>query len=152
MTEDGLNHPPTGVMTIRTWQPAGPTRVEVWNWFCAYKNLTAEQKDRSYRAGLGTFSMGGSFEMDDTEPWISISRTGSSVAAEMLDFRLNYQMGLPGIGISRRVDADEWPGPGVVYWPRYEEGVQRNMYSFYEQIMRAEPGRWPAPASQNGAG
>ena len=73
MTEDGLNHPPTGVLTIRTWQPRGPGQVEVWNWFCAYKNMTREQKDRAYHAGLGTFSMGGSFEMDDTEPWITVA-------------------------------------------------------------------------------
>lgn len=115
MTEDGAHHAPTGVLTIRTWQPKGPGQVEVWNWFCAYKNMTPEQKDRAYRAGLGTFSMGGSFEMDDTEPWITVSRTGRSVAAEMLDFSLNYQMGMPGVGIAKRVS--DWPGPGIATGP-----------------------------------
>jgi len=150
MTEDGLNHPPTGVLTIRTWQPAGPGHVEVWNWFAAYKNMTPEQKDRAYHAGLGTFSMGGSFEMDDTEPWSTVGRTGRSVSAELLGFKLNYQMGMPGIGISRPVD--EWPGPGVVYWPRYEEGVQRNLYRFYLGMMEAEPGEWPALSFGGGNG
>ncbi len=143
MTEDP-HHPPTGVLTIRTWQPQGAGKVEVWNWFCAYKNMTPEQKDRAYRAGLGTFSMAGSFEMDDTEPWITIGRTGRSVGAELLDFKLNYQMGLPGVGISKLVDPKDWPGPGIVYWPRYEEGVQRNLYRFYEQIMSANRGEWPS--------
>lgn len=141
MTEDGAHHPPTGVLTIRTWQPHGPGQLEIWNWFCVYKNMTPEQKDRSYRAGLGTFSMGGAFEMDDTEPWITVSRTGRSVAAELLDFKLNYQMGMPGIGIAHR--QEEWPGPGTVYWTRYEEGVQRNLYRFYLDMMRAERGSWP---------
>jgi hypothetical protein len=144
MTEDGANHAPTGVLTIRTWQPIGPGQVEIWNWFCAYRNMSDEQKDRAYRAGLGTFSMGGSFEMDDTEPWITVSRTGRSAAAEMLNFKLNYQMGMPGIGISKPVPPDEWPGPGVVYWTRYEEGVQRNLFRFYDGMMRAQPGEWPA--------
>jgi hypothetical protein len=143
MTEDGANHPPTGVLTIRTWQPIGPGQVEIWNWFCAYKNMSDEQKARTYRAGLGTFSMGGSFEMDDTEPWITVGRTGRSVAAEVLDFKLNYQMGLPGIGIAKPVPENEWPGPGVVYWTRYEEGVQRNLFRFYEGMMSAKPGEWP---------
>jgi nitrite reductase/ring-hydroxylating ferredoxin subunit len=143
MTEDGANHPPTGVLTIRTWQPIGPGQVEIWNWFCAYKNMSDEQKARTYRAGLGTFSMGGSFEMDDTEPWITVGRTGRSVAAEVLDFKLNYQMGLPGIGIAKPVPDNEWPGPGVVYWTRYEEGVQRNLFRFYEGMMSAKPGEWP---------
>ncbi len=111
MTEDGAAHAPTGVVTIRTWQPKGPGQIEIWNWFLAYKGMTAEQKDRAYRAGLGTFSVGGAFEMDDTEPWITVGRTGRSVAAELLDFSLNYQMGMEGIGIAHRVD--DWPGPGV---------------------------------------
>jgi hypothetical protein len=59
----------------------------------------------------------------------------------MLDFKLNYQMGMPGIGIAKRVD--EWPGPGIVYWTRYEEGVQRNLFSFYSRMMQAERGQWP---------
>ncbi|MEO9327016.1 aromatic ring-hydroxylating oxygenase subunit alpha [Gordonia aurantiaca] len=141
MTEDGANYPPTGVLTIRTWQPKGPGQIEIWNYFIGYKNMTDEQKDRTYRAGLGTFSLGGSFEMDDTEPWLTVAKNGGSVAAELLDFDLNYQMGMPGIGIAEEVD--DWPGPGKVFWTRYEEGVQRNMYSFYADMMRAQPGEWP---------
>ncbi len=143
MTEDGANHAPTGVLTIRTWQPKGPGQIEIWNYFIGYKNMTPEQKDRTYRAGLGTFSLGGAFEMDDTEPWLTVAKNGSSVAAELLDFDLNYQMGMPGVGIATEVDPDDWPGPGKVFWTRYEEGVQRNMYSFYADMMRAEPGEWP---------
>lgn len=142
MTEDGANFPPTAVLTIRTWQPMGEGKVEIWNWFCAYKNMTDEEKQRSYRAGLGTFSMGGSFEMDDTEPWITVGKTGRSTAADVLDFKLNYQMGLPGIGIAHRVE--DWAGPGIAYWTRYEEGVQRNLFKFYLDMMKAAPGEWPA--------
>lgn len=141
MTEDGGNHPPTGILTMRTWQPLGEGQIEIWNWFLGYKNMTPEQKDRAYHAGLGTFSLGGSFEMDDTEPWLSITRNGGSVAAELLDYNLNYEMGLPGIGMATEVS--DWPGPGTVYWTRYEEGVQRNLYQFYADLMRTEPGQWP---------
>lgn len=142
MTEDGANHAPTGVLTLRVWQPKGPGKVEVWNWFAAYRNMTDEQKERAYSAGLGTFSMGGVFEMDDTEPWITVSRTGRSVSAELLDMKLNYQMGLPGVGTAQRVTSD-WPGPGIVYNTRFEEGVQRNVFGFYAGLMRAQPGEWP---------
>lgn len=142
MTEDGASYPPTAVLTLRTWQPKGAGKVEVWNWFAGYKNMTQEQKQRSYTAGLGTFSMGGSFEMDDTEPWITIGRTGRSATAELLNFKLNYQMGLAGIGIAERVHSG-WPGPGIVYKTRYEEGVQRNLFRFYADLMRAKPGEWP---------
>lgn len=103
--------------------------------------MTPEQKERTYHAALGTFSLGGSFEMDDTEPWLTVTRTGGSVAGELLGFELNYEMGMPGIGMATPVS--DWPGPGKVYWTRYEEGVQRNLYQFYADMMRAEQGEWP---------
>lgn len=141
MSEDGEKHAPTGILTMRTWQPKGPGEIEIWNWFVAYKNLSDEQKERTYKAGLGTFSVGGSFEMDDTEPWITVGRTGRSVAAELMHMQLNYKMGMPGVGIAHTVD--DWPGPGTAYWSRYEEGVQRNLYRYYSALMRAGDGEWP---------
>jgi nitrite reductase/ring-hydroxylating ferredoxin subunit len=143
---DDPNSPPTGMLSIRMWQPYGPGKIEVWNWFCAYRNMSQTQKARLYRAALGSFSIGGNFEQDDTEPWSSIQQTGRSAAAEILELKLNYQMGLPGIGIAKRVH--DWPGPGVVYSPRYEEGVQRNLYRFYGDMMRSEPATWPKPATE----
>jgi phenylpropionate dioxygenase-like ring-hydroxylating dioxygenase large terminal subunit len=140
-TYDGARLPPIGVLTLRVWQPHGHSQVEVWNWFAAYRNMSPEQKERVYRSGLYTFSMGGVFEMDDTDPWSTATSTGHSVAAELLDFRLNYQMGLPGIGIAQRTN--NWPGPGICYSPRYEEGVQRNLLRFYANMMRSQPGEWP---------
>jgi phenylpropionate dioxygenase-like ring-hydroxylating dioxygenase large terminal subunit len=140
-TEDPA-HPPTAMLSIRVWQPYGPDKIETWNWFCAYRNMTDVQKKRLYKAALGSFSVAGLFEIDDTEPWGTVRQTGRSVAAELLDMQLNYQMGLPGIGIARQVE--DWPGPGVVFSPRYDEGVQRNLYQFYGAMMQAPPGVWPA--------
>jgi hypothetical protein len=132
------------MLSIRVWQPHGPDKIEVWNWFCAYRNMTAEQKKRLYKAALGSFSVAGLFEIDDTEPWGTVRETGCSVAAEILDMQLNYQMGMPGIGVAKRVA--DWPGPGVVYAPRYDEGVQRNLYTFYCAMMQAPAGTWPSLA------
>jgi hypothetical protein len=144
MSEDGAKYAPTGIITVRTWQPKGAGKVEAWNWFSTYKNMTPEQKDRVYKAGLGTFSMGGAFEMDDTEPMGSIVRSGRSAAVDRLGFTLNYQMGLPGAGIAKRIPDGQWPGPGVVYDSRFEEGVMRNMYRFYADLMCAPIGEWPS--------
>lgn len=142
MTEDSANFAPTGVLVIRTWQPVSEGKVEVWNWFCGYKNMSAEEKARTHRAGLGTFSMGGVFEMDDAEPWITTGRSGRSVAAEVLGMRLNYRMGMASVGQANLVK--DWTGPGVAYWPRFEEGALRNFYRFYHDIMTAPAGEWPA--------
>jgi nitrite reductase/ring-hydroxylating ferredoxin subunit len=143
-TDDATKHPPTGMLTIRCWQPKGPGKVEAWVWFLGYKNMTPELKQRTYASGLATFSMGGTFEMDDTEPWITIARSGRSVAAERLAVDLNYEMGLPGVGIATRVEDGSWPGPGIIYKSRFEEGVQRNMFRFYGKVMSAPEGQFPS--------
>ncbi|MGE5828084.1 MAG: aromatic ring-hydroxylating oxygenase subunit alpha [Micromonosporaceae bacterium] len=145
-TEDVHAHPATGVMTIRVWQPRGPGELEVWSWFCAYRNLSAAQRQRSYAAGLGTVSFGGAFEMDDAEPWTSTARTGRSVAARTLGLTFNYQMGSDGVGRVGRVPT--WPGPGAVYSPRYEEGVQRNFLRFYADVMACADGHWPVARAE----
>ena len=143
VTEDAKNHRATAAITLRTWQPKGPFKTETFNQFAVYKNATPAQKARSYAAGLGNFSMGGLFEMDDSEPWGTIAKTGGSISAELLNLQLNFSRGLPGIGVADRVH--DWPGPGIVYSPRYEEGVQRNLYKFYADLMLSPPGKWPTP-------
>lgn len=143
-TDDASRHPATGMLTMRCWQPKGPGKVEAWVWFLGYKNMTPEQKQRTYKSGLATFSMGGTFEIDDTEPWITISRNGRSVASETLGMKLNYEMGLPGRGIARQVEDGSWPGPGIVYKSRFEEGVQRNLFRFYAEMMRTPKGQYPS--------
>jgi len=143
-TDDPSKHPATGMLTIRCWQPKGPGKIEAWNWFLGYKNMTPELKQRTYASGLATFSMGGTFEIDDTEPWITIARTGRSVAGEKLQMDMNYEMGLPGVGIATQIKDGSWPGPGIVYKSRFEEGVQRNLFRFYGAMMSAPPDRFPA--------
>jgi len=143
-TDDATRHPATGMLTIRCWQPKGPGKIEVWNWYAGYKNMSPELKRRTYLSGLATFSMAGTFEIDDTEPWITIARTGRSVTAEKLGMQLNYQMGLPDIGIATEIKDGSWPGPGVVYKSRFEEGVQRNTFRFYAAMMQAQEGEFPA--------
>jgi hypothetical protein len=133
--------PTTGMVSVRVWQPLGPGKMELWNWFLGFKAMTPEQKTRLYRVALGSFSVGGLFEMDDTDPWMSITRNGQSAAAQVLGMTLNYQMGLPGIGVAKEIK--NFPGPGRIVSPRFDEGVQRNLYAFYAAMMRSAPGDWP---------
>ena len=142
VTEDA-SMPAIGFVSLRVWQPIGPQKIEIWNWFFAYKNLTPEQKKRVYRAAIGSFSVAGLFEMDDTDPWSTTCVTGASVAAEKLGLDFNYKMGLENIGVSKPVP--DWPGPGIAYAPRFDEGVQRNLYNFYGELMRS-PDNWPEVA------
>lgn len=133
---DAANAPPTGIFTIRQWQPRGPGSMELWSWILIPKGASEENRRASYRSAMSTFSSSGIFEQDDTEPWTSITRTGGTVLARKNRLKLNYQMGLDGIGSARPIS--DFPGPGLVYYPRYEEGVQRFLWSRWVEYMTAE--------------
>jgi hypothetical protein len=133
---------PVTFITLRLWQPRGPASMEVWSWVIVWRGISEELKRLCYRAGVCTFSSSGTFEQDDAEPWQSIARTAGTVFVRKNKLAFNYQMGLDGIGSSRV--ASDFPGPGVAYWPRYEEGVQRSLYRRWLDFMTSET--YPANA------
>lgn len=124
---------PSAAFTFRTWQPDGPGRVTMWNWFFCPSSLDEERKEEVRRAALANVCPGGAFEMDDIEPWGTIARTARSTASRLLDLDFNYQMGMPGIGTS--AVAEHWPGPGRATSPRLDEHVQRHFLSHYLRVM-----------------
>jgi nitrite reductase/ring-hydroxylating ferredoxin subunit len=136
-TDDARGGYPHTINLVRLWQPIGPDKTECWIWYLAWKGIPDELKERSYRAGIGTVSSSGIFEQDDIDPWQSIARTGRSDFARRIELKLNYQMGLPGIGTAR--PATDWAGPGLAYWPRYEEGIQRALFRRWLEFMTRGP-------------
>jgi phenylpropionate dioxygenase-like ring-hydroxylating dioxygenase large terminal subunit len=141
LTHDPKHVPPVTYVTLRQWQPCGPGRMEVWSWVLLWRGVSDAYRELAYRAATGTFSSSGTFEQDDAEPWQSIARTAGTTFARTAGLELNYLMGVNGYGISRR--ADDFPGPGVAYWPRYEEGGQRELYRRWLDFL-TEP-EYPLP-------
>lgn len=132
LTPDPDNMPPTPLFAWRLWRPLGPDKIEVFNWFFMYKNTPAEFKADSFRAGILTFGASGTFEMDDTSPWESAAKLAGSVFGKK-NLKLNFQMGMNGIGMSKIVE--DWPFPGEAWYPRFEEGNQRFLYKHYLNVM-----------------
>lgn len=128
--------PPTTFMSVRQWHPISPGRMEAFSWMLVPPGASDEFRRMSYLAGINTFGPAGTFEQDDTVPWSNISRNGRGIASRTLGACLNYKMGLPGQGNVRRVD--DWPGPGVAHYPRWEEGNQRNFWRVYAELMLSE--------------
>jgi phenylpropionate dioxygenase-like ring-hydroxylating dioxygenase large terminal subunit len=138
LTGNPHKDPPTAFVCLRLWQPKGPAAMELWNWILVPKDASPEFKQKSYRAGMGTFASSGLFDQDDSEPWQSIARTGGSSFARKINLKLNYQMGL-GIGSARQIE--DWPGPGLVFDHRYEEANQRVIFERWLQYLSSE--RYP---------
>lgn len=128
LSPDPENIPPTPLFTWRVWRPLSVEEIEVWDWFMMYKNVPDEFKQNSLKAGISTFGIAGTFEMDDAIPWESISKNAKGYFAKK-NLSLNFQMGMEGMSSSKQVE--DWPFPGVAYYPRFEEGNHRHMYRRY---------------------
>jgi phenylpropionate dioxygenase-like ring-hydroxylating dioxygenase large terminal subunit len=128
--------PPMGMFTWQLFRPIAPDQTEMWAWYFVWKSVPDEIKQASYRAALGNFSSSGMFEQDDAEPFAGISRSSGTQFARRADLKWNFQMGLDGVG-DARIDP-EFPGPGIAYWPRFEEGNHRAIYRRWLQYLSSE--------------
>ena len=87
---------------------------------------------------MATFGSSGIFEQDDTEPWTTITRTSGTAFARLTDFRLNYQMGTPGVG-DRRAHA-RLAGAGYRLQHPLRGGNMRNLVETWLRYMRRPNG------------
>jgi 3-phenylpropionate/trans-cinnamate dioxygenase alpha subunit len=62
-----------GFITIRVWQPHGPTETEICSWGLVPSDAPEEFKARSRYMLAQTFSPSGIFEQDDVEIWEEVS-------------------------------------------------------------------------------
>jgi len=110
-------------MSIRVFEPRASGEMVAWTWSLCPKGVSEEFRRESYRTTMGTFSAAGTFEQDDSDPWMSITRSAGSTYARKVGMQVDYRMGMNGSASSRRVD--DYPGPGVAYYSVLEEGGQR---------------------------
>jgi phenylpropionate dioxygenase-like ring-hydroxylating dioxygenase large terminal subunit len=127
---------PVGTFSIAQWQPKSATETEVIRWILVPKEAPIEYKERSATVSAATFGPAGYFEQDDMIVWGGIARAGQSTYARSRDALLNYEMGLPGM--SEATIIPDWPGPGVVYNSRLEEGVMRTFYRTWLRWMTGQ--------------
>lgn len=130
---DSLDRPDATFLTLRVWQPKGPDKMEIWNWILAPKEASAEYKRRAYQVGMSSFGPAGSFEADDVAVWPGVTRSASTVFAEINDIKFNYQMGLGEM--SAHAPLSDWIGPGVADSSNAGEGGLRTFHrTWYERM------------------
>jgi phenylpropionate dioxygenase-like ring-hydroxylating dioxygenase large terminal subunit len=125
VNEDGLVAP---FVSIRLWQPLGPTRTEILSWFGVDKLAPDWFKAASYKAYLMCFGSSGMFEQDDVENWTSITTMAKGQMARRL--HLNSRMGLDREDRPLQQRVDTWPGPGEAY-TGFGEQNQRRLLGFW---------------------
>jgi hypothetical protein len=139
-------------MSVRMFEPRSAGEMVAWTWTLCPKGVSEEFRRETYRTTMGTFSAAGTFEQDDSDPWMAITRSAGATYARKVGMQLDYRMGMKGNASSRRVD--DYPGPGVAYYSVLEEGGQRGFHRRWLQFMRSD--EYPptmTPEEQNaGAG
>jgi phenylpropionate dioxygenase-like ring-hydroxylating dioxygenase large terminal subunit len=110
VNEEGLVVP---FISIRLWQPRGPTQTEIFSWFAVDRLAPEWFKEASYKAYLMCFGSSGMFEQDDVENWASITQMARGQMARRL--KLNSRMGLDRADRLLREPLDTWPGPGQAF-------------------------------------
>jgi len=146
------DRPPLPIMGVKVFEPSGPGEMVSWAWTLCPKGVSEQFRQDTYLTAMGTFTAGGTFEQDDSDPWISIARSAGSAFTRKMGVELDYTMGLRGAASSRLVD--HYPGPGLAHYPSLEEGAQRGFHRRWLDFMRADaypPGMTPE-RQNHGAG
>src|SRR5581483_7802535 len=119
---------PMSFLTMRQWQPKGPTKMEALTWLLMDRNAPDEWKADSRQCYERVFGVAGTFEQDDVENWVQGTTGLTGPKAQQL--WLQYRMGLD------TQPADSWPGPGVAYGrPPYLDALERRFYQRWQEVM-----------------
>ena len=130
---DSPDRPSVTYLGLRQWQPKGPGRIEAVSWVLVPRAASEEYRQRAYKAAIASFSPSGNFEQDDAIVWSSIARNAKSILARRGIARMNFKMGLNGIGEAEIID--DWPGPGTAWDSNLEEGTQRTLFRHWLRAM-----------------
>ncbi len=123
---------------IRVWQPRGPGKVEVINWWLVPEELADDEefKHESHR-GWESLSPGGAFEADDLVVWNGITDSCKSTMIDRRETLGNMQLGLDGMSEGVETVDDPVHGPAEVTTKGlyFDERHSRVWYGAWQSAM-----------------
>ncbi len=129
-------------LSLRVWQPRGPGKVEVINWWLIPDELTDDEEfKRESHRGWESLSPGGAFEADDLVVWNGISDSCGSQMLEERGTLGNIQLGFEGMSDGVALVDDPVHGPADV--------TTKGLY-FDERHSRTWYGSWQRMMAENG--
>lgn len=126
------DEPPVSFLAARVWNPLGPERTEIWDWFFVEKEAPEEWKRMSMRNAVRTFSAAGTFDQDDAEAWagINLAFRGDVARQEKVNFQ--------AVRAFRDKRIDDFPGPGRIYPSAYGEVTEFEVLLTWKRLMMAQ--------------
>jgi len=127
--DSGDDTPPTAYEQIRVWEPVDATHCELMVWTLVPEWYTEQQRMHTQRANIRMIGLGGLFDTDDFQNWVSLADMNRGRMARTGDFVYEG-------GVHHGLDTDT-PWPGTVYDADHSEVNQRELYRRWAELMEA---------------
>lgn len=121
-------------VTMRLYHPYAPGKMRMMSWCLVPKSASQEYKDEAYRAYTVAFGQAGTFEQDDFENWVKVTRSAASTVLRSREVDFPYVMGLDREPLSK----EEFAGPGHVVKPYVTDTNFRNLWSRWADYLNEE--------------
>lgn len=119
-----------GSMTLHTYIPRGPNKLEFCNWIFAEKDAPEELREKMLKQTIQLFGTSGMVEQDDSDTWphMTLSAKGAMGRNMTLKYQAVYETGKP----------EGWPGPGIVNEGFTKDDTQWHWWLYWHELMSAE--------------
>ena len=119
-----------GSMTMHTYIPRGPDKLEFCNWIFAEKDAPPELRQKMLEQTVQLFGTSGMVEQDDSDTWphMTLSAKGAMGKHITMKYQAVYETGAP----------EGWPGPGIVNEGFTKDDTQWHWWLYWNELMNAD--------------
>jgi nitrite reductase/ring-hydroxylating ferredoxin subunit len=119
----------SGALSLHTYVPKGPDRVEFINWMFVERDAPEHMKRDMLQNAIRQTGTSGTIEQDDSDTWPHMSRNARGAVGR--ECTLKY-----GALLGERKPPD-WPGGALVYDGFTKDDTQWNWWLYWRKLMTA---------------
>lgn len=119
----------SGALTLHSYVPKGPDKVEFINWIFAEKDAPEQMKRDMLENSIRQTGTSGTIEQDDSDTWPHMTRNARGVIGR--ESTMKY-----GALLGEKRPAD-WPGGALVYDGFTKDDTQWNWWLYWRKLMTA---------------
>lgn len=119
----------SGALTLHTYVPRGPDKLEFINYIFAEKDAPEAMKRDMIENAVRQTGTSGTIEQDDSDTWPHMSRSARGAMGRQSTMKYHALLG--------EKKPAGWPGGGYVYEGFTKDDTQWNWWLYYRQLMMA---------------
>src|SRR5271170_6700058 len=120
----------SGALSLHSYVPKGPDKVEFINWVFAEKDASEDMKRDMLANAIRQTGTSGTIEQDDSDTWPHMSRNARGAVGRERTLKYGALLGeKKPVG---------WPGGGLVYEGFTKDDTQWNWWLYWRELMTAK--------------